>query len=604
MPYARDHRLTAETADTPPPPAQPFLSAPKIRGRQQPHPVRVHAGPARSAGPGEMSPEEPAVPRADGHAAPHANPKGTVTRMSTVRRLPWQPVSLLGLYLAATCLVQLRASTGGLVRWSDYSVLAPLVAAALLPVRRTLTIGVATLVASVAVYGFAIRGVSEGGRTVVIASAVLSFGLSIVICRARLRLQADPSAQGPRQRPASTPLNSDVKQTPDMPSRDTPPPLVTYMPPDLLPQPAAVEHAAWCTAADNTTRPEAHWLDVIPLPAARVALVAGTVPDGGDAAPAIAAELRAAVRALADVDLQPEELLTHLEHVLARLRPTNGSRHTDLSGVTATCLYAVYDPVSARCTLASAGYPAPTVVLPEGMVTTVEVPTSPPLGQMQPHAETTELDLAEGSVLLLHGYTTATPAPPTGPDQAVLVKAGLGSQSCLNTICRSALDVLLSERHCTHAGVLAARTRMFGDSNVAGWDLAADLAAVSRARKHVSQTLTEWGLEDAAPTTELIASELVTNALRHACPPVRLCLILHGTGLTCEVSDGSSVSPHLKRARTFDESGRGLFIVAQLTRRWGTRYTGHGKIIWAEEQLQPSEDAHTDGHTMAAHSDF
>ncbi|MGW2430933.1 SpoIIE family protein phosphatase [Streptomyces sp. NPDC001640] len=524
--------------------------------------------------------------------------------MSTVRRLPWQPVSLLGLYLAATCLVQLRASAGGLVRWSDYSVLAPLVAAALLPIRRTLTIGVATLVASVAVYGFAIRGVSEGGRTVVIASAVLSFGLSIVICRTRLRLQADPPAQGHRQRPASTPLNSDVKQTPDMPSRDTPPPLVTYMPPDLLPQPAAVEHAAWCTAADNTTSPEAHWLDVIPLPAARVALVAGTVPDSGDAAPAIAAELRAAVRALADMDLQPEELLTHLEHVLARLRPTNGSRHADLSGAIATCLYAVYDPVSARCTLASAGYPAPTVVLPEGMVTTVEVPTSPPLGQMQPHAETTELDLAEGSVLLLHGYTTTTPDPPAGTDQAVLVKAGLGSQSCLNTICRSALDVLLSERRYAHAGVLAARTRMFGDSNVAGWDLAADLAAVSQARKHVSKTLTEWGLEDAAPTTELIASELVTNALRHACPPVRLCLILHGTGLTCEVSDGSSVSPHLKRARTFDESGRGLFIVAQLTRRWGTRYTGHGKIIWAEEQLQPSEDAHTDGHTMAAHSDF
>ncbi|WP_438307157.1 SpoIIE family protein phosphatase (plasmid) [Streptomyces sp. HUAS TT11] len=524
--------------------------------------------------------------------------------MSTVRRLPWQPGSLLALYLGATCAVQLRASAGGLVRWSDYSVLAPLVAAALFSVRRTLTIGVATLVTSVAVYGFAIRGVSEGGRTVVIAAAVLSFGMSIVICRARLRLQSSPPAEGPGQHADSTPLNSDVQQMPDMPSRDTPSPWVTYMPPDLLPQPAAVEHAAWCTAADDTTRPEAHWLDVIPLPAARVALVAGSVPYGGDAAPAIVAELRAAVRALADMDLQPEELLTHLEHVLARLRPTNGSRHADVSELTATCLYAVYDPVTARCTLASAGYPAPTVVLPEGVVTAVEVPTSPPLGQMQPHAETTELDLAEGSVLLLHGYTTATPDPPTGTDGTVLVKADLGSQSGLNTMCQSALDVLLSERRYAHAGVLAARTRMFGSSNVACWDLAADLASVSQARKHVSQTLAEWGLEDTAPTTELIASELVTNALRHACPPVRLSLILHGTGLTCEVSDGSSVSPHLKRARTFDESGRGLFIVAQLTRRWGTRYNGHGKIIWAEEQLQPSEDAHTDGHTMAAHSGF
>ncbi|MGW2938690.1 SpoIIE family protein phosphatase [Streptomyces sp. NPDC001156] len=261
--------------------------------------------------------------------------------------------------------MQLSASAGGLVRWSDYSVLAPLISAALLPLRRTLTIGVATLVASVAVYGFAIRGVSEGGRSVVIASAALSFGLSLVICQARLRLQrrARPPAQGP-EHIDSAQFSSDVKQTSDIASRDTPPPLVTYMPPDLLPQPAAVELAARCTAADDTARPKAHWLDVIPLPAARVALVAGSVTQGGNAAPAIAAELRAAVRTLADIDLQPEEVLTHLEHVLTRLRPAHVSRRgADASKVTASCLYAVYDPVSARCTLTSAGYPAPTVVI-------------------------------------------------------------------------------------------------------------------------------------------------------------------------------------------------------------------------------------------------
>ncbi|MGW9026650.1 SpoIIE family protein phosphatase [Streptomyces sp. NPDC055722] len=454
-----------------------------------------------------------------------------------------------------------------------------------------------------AVYGFAIRGVSEGGRSVVIASAALSFGLSLVICQARLRLQrrARPPAQG-SEHIDSAQFSSDVKQTSDIASRDTPPPLVTYMPPDLLPQPAAVELAARCTAADDIARPKAHWLDVIPLPAARVALVAGSVTQGGNATPAIAVELRAAVRTLADIDLQPEEVLTHLEHVLTRLRPAHVSRRgADASKVTASCLYAVYDPVSARCTLTSAGYPAPTVVIPDGVATTVEVPTSPPLGQAQPPTETTELDLPEGSVLLLHGHTPAT-ADPAGTDRTVPAKAALGSQSCLNAICQSALDVLLSERQYTHADILAARTRTFDSSNVVFWDLAADLAAVSEARKHVWQALTEWGLEDAAPTTELIASELVTNALRHARPPVRLCLILHGTGLTCEVSDGSSTSPHLRRARTLDESGRGLFIVAQLTRRWGTRHNGHGKIIWAEEQLRTSQNAPTDGHTLSARS--
>ncbi|MEW2469382.1 ATP-binding SpoIIE family protein phosphatase [Streptomyces sp. NPDC046994] len=580
--------------------------------------MRMHAGPGRFDGTDDIhatkpiplpSAEEPTALPADGRAhvnnrptapARHTDRQGAVSGPSTRRRLPWPPVSLLILYLGAVCTVQVSASAGGLVRWSGYSVLLPLVAAALLPVRRTLTIGAATLVASVAVYGFAIRGVSEGGRMVVIASAVLSSALSLVICRARLRLQrqALPPAQAPEHR-GSAPFTSNLQQPSDRAARDTPPPWVTYMSPELLSQPAAVELAAWRTATDDTARPPAHWLDVIPLPAARVALVAGSVTKGGSAAPAIAADLRSAVRTLADIDLQPEELLTHLEHVLTRLRPAAVSHSPD--AVAAMCLYAVYDPVSARCTLASAGYPAPTVVTPDGTVTTVEVPTSPPLGQAQPHTETTELDLAEGSVLLLHGYTAAAADPPP-TDKAVLAKAGLGAQSCLNTICQSALDVLRSQRRYTHAGVLAARTRTFDSSNVAFWDLTADLAAVSQARRNVSQTLAEWGLEDAAPTTELIASELVTNALRHARPPVRLSLILHGTGLTCEVSDGSSTSPHLRRARTFDESGRGLFIVAQLTRRWGTRYNGNGKIIWAEEQLRTSKDAHTDGHTMSAES--
>ncbi|WP_372337702.1 ATP-binding protein [Streptomyces sp. MK5] len=100
-----------------------------------------------------------------------------------------------------------------------------------------------------------------------------------------------------------------------------------------------------------------------------------------------------------------------------------------------------------------------------------------------------------------------------------------------------------------------------------------------------------------------LCGALVTNALHHARPPVRLRLIVHGTGLTCEVSYGSSTSPHPGRARTFDESGRGLFIAAQLTRRWGTRYNRHGKIIWAGEQLRTSEDAHTDGHNTSVRAE-
>jgi anti-sigma regulatory factor (Ser/Thr protein kinase) len=105
---------------------------------------------------------------------------------------------------------------------------------------------------------------------------------------------------------------------------------------------------------------------------------------------------------------------------------------------------------------------------------------------------------------------------------------------------------------------------------------------VAEARKRVSDRLTAWGLEEEAFTTELVVSELVTNALRYGRPPIRLRLI-HDRSLICEVSDGSSTAPHLRRARVFDEGGRGLFLVAQLTQRWGTRYTSTGKTIWAEQ---------------------
>ncbi|MEU7358044.1 MULTISPECIES: ATP-binding SpoIIE family protein phosphatase [Streptomyces] len=524
-----------------------------------------------------------------------ADPEGTVTRMATVRRLLWQPGSLLAAYLCAACAVQLGASAGGLVRWSAYSVLAPLVAAALLPVRGTLTIGVATLVASVAVYGFAIHGVSSGGRTVVIAAAALSLVLSLVVCQARLR--PPRSAPAPAERPA---------ESADSVPPGTPGPPVTDLPLDLLPQPAAVDLAARRTAADGTASAQAYWLDAIPLPGARVALVAGCVEDGA-ATPAIAAELRAAVRTLADLDLQPEELLTRLEHVLTRLRPADdaGRHRAGASEVTVRCLYAVYDPVSGCCTLAGAGCPAPTVIRPDGVVTTVELPTSPPLGHARPPVEATEVRLPEGSVLVLRGHSPGTSGPADEAGATALPVADLGAQPSLGAICQAALDTLLSGGRHAHAGVLAARTRRLGSGNVATWELTAGLASASEARKHVAAKLAAWGLEEAVATTELIVSELVTNAVRYAGPPVRLRLILQGTGLICEVSDNSSTSPHLRWARTFDESGRGLFIVAQLTRSWGTRHHVDGKTVWAEQHLGTlgtADDAPADGHTTPAHA--
>ncbi len=94
--------------------------------------------------------------------------------------------------------------------------------------------------------------------------------------------------------------------------------------------------------------------------------------------------------------------------------------------------------------------------------------------------------------------------------------------------------------------------------------------------------LVEWHLEETAFATELILSELVTNAIRYGAPPVHLRL-LRDTKLVMEVSDGSSTSPHLRYATDTDEGGRGIYLVAQFAERWGTRFTPNGKIVWAEQ---------------------
>ncbi|MYX41053.1 hypothetical protein GTW59_08170, partial [Streptomyces sp. SID89] len=61
--------------------------------------------------------------------------------------------------------------------------------------------------------------------------------------------------------------------------------------------------------------------------------------------------------------------------------------------------------------------------------------------------------------------------------------------------------------------------------------------------------------------------------------------LIRGDVLVCEVSDPSNTQPRLRRASLADEGGRGLFLVAQLSTRWGSRYGRSGKTIWAELAL-------------------
>lgn len=140
------------------------------------------------------------------------------------------------------------------------------------------------------------------------------------------------------------------------------------------------------------------------------------------------------------------------------------------------------------------------------------------------------------------------------------------------------------------ATLLLARTRAIPAADTAHWEIPADRAAVSKARKWTTRQLTMWGLDDLLFTTQLIVSELVTNAIRYGRPPMDLRLIHHDV-LVCEVTDSSSTQPRLRRARTTDEGGRGLFLVGQLGGRWGCRHGQNGKTIWSEQVIQDSPEA-------------
>jgi PAS domain S-box-containing protein len=330
------------------------------------------------------------------------------------------------------------------------------------------------------------------------------------------------------------------------------------------------------------------WFDVIPLSGARVALVVGDVVGHGLSAAATMGRLRTAVHTLADMELPPDELLAHLDDLVIRLteEEPEGDQGPVASAVLgATCLYAVYDPVTRRCTMARAGHPPPAIVDPTGAVTFPDLPAGPPLGLGSLPFESAELALPEGSLLAL--YTDGL-IETSGEDIDIgLAKLGRALAQpglSLEELCSSVVGSLLSGPQSDDVALLLARTHGLGAQQIATWDLPSDPAIVASARSLAVRQLVEWGLEDLAITTELVVSELVTNAIRYGGGGIRLRLIRQDV-LICEVSDSSSTSPRLRHARTTDEGGRGLFLVARMTRRWGTRYTTSGKLIWAEQDL-------------------
>ncbi|WP_262387242.1 SpoIIE family protein phosphatase [Streptomyces sp. TRM49041] len=350
--------------------------------------------------------------------------------------------------------------------------------------------------------------------------------------------------------------------------------------PENLPQPTGVKLASRYLPAAETARVGGDWYDAIPLPGSRVALVVGDVMGHSMTSAAIMGQLRTTAQTLAGLDLPPQEVLHHLDEQAQRLGENR----------MATCLYAVYDPVAHRITIANAGHPPPILLHLGGRAEVLRVPPGAPIGVGGVDFEAVELDAPAGATLLL--YTDglvesrlrdvwtgieqlrerlAATAQLTGPDHSPPLEA----------LCDDVLDMLGPGDRDDDIALLAARFDGITPSDVAYWFLEPEDAAPGRARRLARRALTRWGLEELTDSVELLVSEVVTNAVRYASRPVTLRL-LRTEVLRCEVGDDSPQLPRQRRARDTDEGGRGLFLVNRLARRWGATRLSTGKVVWFE----------------------
>lgn len=339
------------------------------------------------------------------------------------------------------------------------------------------------------------------------------------------------------------------------------------------------------------------WFDVIPLSGARVAFTVGRVSGQGIQATTAMGQIRTAIHTLSSLDLECDELLARLNDTVVRLAAERSGldyghppREEDL---TAGCVYGIYDPLSLSCTIALAGHPPPLLAHPDGTTVIPDLPLAPPLGMGTDGAvfAAARLDLSEGSVIALHTDVFLAPDDSGAAARLQALREVLADTGrSMDALCEAAVRKTAPEGDEADAILLLVRARALDADRVATWDLPAEPAAVAGARAWVRRRLAGWSLDELTFGTELIVSELATNAILYGAPPLRLRLI-DGPALTCEVSDSSLVAPHLRHAQSTDEGGRGLFICAELAHRWGARFTNEGKTIWTEQEMPPSAPA-------------
>jgi anti-sigma regulatory factor (Ser/Thr protein kinase) len=328
------------------------------------------------------------------------------------------------------------------------------------------------------------------------------------------------------------------------------------------------------------------WYESIRLPGARVALVVGDVAGHGVRAAVTMGRLRTAIQTLAMLELPPAESLQQLDELMQ----TIGEREPHF----ATCAYAVYDAVTGEIELAVAGHLPPLLVHPDGRNEYLEVTPCPPLGIGNGVVDTKVITVEDGSLFVLYTDGLVESRDRDISEGLDRLRSAFGEGAPgqdLEDLCKTSLDGVYSDAKRDDIAVLIAKLRRIPEDHRVSFQLEPRESWVRDARALIRDPLKRWGLEDLIDSSELLVSELVTNAIRYAKGgEILLRLILEPETLVCEVHDSSPALPRVLQVDKDAENGRGLHVVSQMASRWGVRRTASGKVVWCE-QLVPAEIA-------------
>ncbi|MDP9863121.1 serine phosphatase RsbU (regulator of sigma subunit) [Streptosporangium brasiliense] len=376
------------------------------------------------------------------------------------------------------------------------------------------------------------------------------------------------------------------------------------------------------------------WYDVIPLSAGRVGIVIGDVEGRGAKAAAVMGQLRAALRAFAQDDKPPAEILARLDEwtrIIATPERDDSGEDISVPPIV-TCQYLVYDAWSRQLSFANAGH-APPLLLNDGVCAELDIKeVGQPLGVRAKglHADLVYKEetrtLPPGAALLLYtdGLVDRRPVrdadggrSPSDEETLALLAGKLVevSDSSVEEIAEAATVAVPGEIDDDMA-ILVVRSAP-ADLEVEERTFPAQPIMVGEARRMAAEAFTGWSVpEERAELACLLVSEVVTNVVLHAASasiPRRelmvdapmpfdetwddlpgfeneivnekeftLRLRRGGESVWVEVFDQDLRLPRIRSAGENDEGGRGLYLVDQLAKRWGSRPTKEGKAVWFE----------------------